>query len=141
MHALRTAISIAAFVLLSGATAFAEPAYVASTVNLRSAAGTTNEIVTKIPAGSLVDATNCSEWCEVDWQGKKGFAIASALDRSGRVPSAGPRRAGPVGPAGRGYTMGEYEPVDPPVAYAPAPYYYGYRPYYRPYWGYRRYRW
>src|SRR6185295_11432589 len=129
----RLTICAATFVLLSGATALAEPAYVASTVNLRSAAGTTNEILAKIPAGSLVDATNCSEWCEVDWQGKKGFAIASALDRSGRVPSAGPR--GGV-PAGRGYTMGEYEPIDPPVVYGPRPYYYGYRPYYRPYWGY-----
>ena len=145
MRVLCNSIGIAAFVLFSGATALAEPAYVASTVNLRSAAGTTNDIVAKIPAGSLVDATNCSEWCEVDWQGKKGFAIATALDRSGRVPQASPRRAGPGAPTGpmggRGYTMGEYEPIDPPVAYAPAPYYYGYRPYYRPYWGYRRYRW
>jgi uncharacterized protein YraI len=145
MRALRTSIGIAAVVLLSGATAWAEPAYVASTVNLRSAAGTTNDIVVKIPAGSLVDATNCSEWCEVDWQGKKGFAIATALDRSGRVPQAPQRRAAPMNraaPMGRGYTMGEYEPVDPPVAYGPPPpYYYGYRPYYRPYWGYRRWGW
>ena len=145
MRKLRNCIGIAAFVLLSGATALAEPAYVASTVNLRSAAGTTNEIVAKIQAGSLVDATNCSEWCEVDWQGKKGFAIASALDRSGRVPQAGPRGGVPAGrgaPVGRGYTMGEYEPVAPPVAYGPPPpYYYGYRPYYRPYWGYRRWYW
>ena len=141
MHVLRTSIGIAACVLLSG-TAMAEPAYVVSTVNLRSGAGTNNEAVAKIPAGSLVDAANCSEWCEVEWQGKKGFAIATALDRSGRVPP--PRRAGPVGPGapmGRGYTMGEYEPIDPPVAYGPPPpYYYGYRPYYRP-WGWRRGYW
>ena len=52
-------------------------------------AGTTNEIVAKIPGGSLVEAANCGEWCEVEWQGKKGFAIAASLDRSGRVP---PRR-------------------------------------------------
>jgi hypothetical protein len=40
-----------------------------------------------------------------------------------------------------GYSMGEYEPVDPPVAYGPPPvYYYGYRPYYRP-WGWRRRYW
>ena len=38
------------------------------------------------PGGSLVDATNCAEgWCEVEWQGKKGFAIETAIDRSGRV--------------------------------------------------------
>ena len=139
MHAFRDSIGIAVFVLLSGAPALAEPAYVASTVNLRSAAGTTNDIVAKIPAGSLVDASNCSEWCEVDWQGKKGFAIATALDRSGRVPQA--RSPGRAAPMGRGYTMGEYEPVGPPVAYGPPPYYYGYRSYYRPYWGYRRWYW
>jgi uncharacterized protein YraI len=141
MHAFRASIGVAAVVLLSGA-AFAEPAYVVSTVNLRSAAGTNNEVMVKIPTGSLVDATNCSEWCEVEWQGKKGFAIATALDRSGRVP---PRHAGPAGPgapAGRGYTMGEYVPVDPPVAYGPPPaYYYGYRPYYYGPWGWRRRYW
>ena len=86
----RLTICAATLVLLSAATATAEPAYVASTVNLRSAAGTTNEIIAKIPGGSLVDATNCSEWCEVEWQGKKGFVIATSLDRSGRVP---PQRA------------------------------------------------
>jgi hypothetical protein len=96
MHALRTSIGIAACLLFSSA-AFAEPAYVVSTVNLRTAAGTNNEVVVKIPTGSLIDATNCSEWCEVEWQGKKGFAIASALDRSGRVPP--PRRAAAPGPA------------------------------------------
>jgi hypothetical protein len=141
MHALRTSIGIAACLFLSG-TAFAEPAYVVSTVNLRSAAGTTNEVVVKIPTGSLVDAANCSEWCEVEWQGKKGFAIATALDRSGRVPP--PRRAAAARPGpgpGRGYTEDEYEPVDPPVAYGPPPaYYYGYRPYYRP-WGWHRRYW
>jgi uncharacterized protein YraI len=142
MRAFRNSIGIVAVVLLSGATALAEPAYVASTVNLRAAAGTTNEVVAKIPAGSLVDATNCSEWCEVKWRGKNGFTIASALDRSGRVPSAQPRRAAP---RGRGYALGEYVPVGPPVAYGPAPYYYGYwsylRPHLGPYWGYRRWYW
>jgi uncharacterized protein YraI len=79
----------AVIVLLSAASAAAEPAYVTSTVNLRSAAGTTNEIVAKIPSGSLVEAANCGEWCEVEWRGKKGFAIAASLDRSGRVLTRG----------------------------------------------------
>src|SRR5438067_1115953 len=83
----RLTICAATLVLLSAASATAEPAYVTSTVNLRAAAGTTNEIVAKIPGGSLVDAANCTEWCEVEWQGKKGFAIAASLDRSGRVPA------------------------------------------------------
>ena len=78
---------VAIIVLLSAASATAEPAYVTSTVNLRSAAGTTSEIVARIPSGSLIEAANCGEWCEVEWQGKKGFAIATSLDRSGRVPA------------------------------------------------------
>jgi len=54
-------------------------------------AGTANEIVSKIPGGSLVDASNCNDgWCEVDWQGKKGFAIASALDRNGSTMELNP---------------------------------------------------
>ena len=126
----------AVLVLLSAAFANAEPAYVTSTVNLRSGAGTTNEIVGKIPGGSLVDATNCSEWCEVDWQGKKGFAIATSLDRSGRVPSRAAVRRAPA--PGAAVIDDDYVPVSPPVVYgAPGPYYYGYG--YRPYYGYGRY--
>jgi uncharacterized protein YraI len=120
-----------AFGILFGAASavFAKPAYVISTVNLRAAAGTTNEIVAKIPGGSLVDADNCAGgWCAVTWQDKTGFAIQSALDLSGRVPQhrTVQRRVYDEGP--------EY--VDgPPVYYGPprvyvAPYYY------RP-WGWR----
>jgi uncharacterized protein YraI len=123
--------------------ASAAPAYVPSTVNLRAAPGTTSEIVTKIPGGSLIDADNCSEgWCAVTWQGKSGFAKQTALDMSGRVPQqrAAQRRPYPVegdvyvdeGPA-------DYVAEAPPVYYAPRPYYYGYGPYYRS-WGYRH-RW
>ena len=137
----RLTICAATLVLLSAASATAEPAYVASTVNLRAAAGTGNEIVAKIPGGSLVDVANCSEWCEVEWQGKKGFAIATALDRSGRVPGprAAPRRAAPVAGAvapGAYVEDDDYVPVSPPAIYAvPAPYYYGYG--YRGYYGWR----
>ncbi len=81
----RLTIGAASLVLVSALSANADPAYVTSTVNLRAGAGTVNEIVAKIPGGSLVEATNCGDWCEVEWQGKKGFAIATALDRSGRV--------------------------------------------------------
>jgi uncharacterized protein YraI len=77
----------AILVLLSAASAAAEPATVTATVNLRSGAGTGHEIVGKIPGGSRVDVSNCGEWCEVEWQGRKGFAVAASLDRGGRVPS------------------------------------------------------
>ena len=124
-------------VLMGSATgAMAKPAYVLTTVNLRAAPGTTTAIVGKIPGGSLVDVDGCTDgWCAVSWQEKKGFAIATSLDLSGRVPA---RR---VVPAPRGYIV-ESEPPDyyddipppPPAYYYPGPYY---RPYY---WGWRR-RW
>ena len=89
----RLTICAATLTLLTAATAIADPAYVPSTVNLRNGAGTNNEIVAKIPGGSLVQVVGCADgWCEVEWQGKKGFSIATALDRSGRVPSVRPAR-------------------------------------------------
>jgi hypothetical protein len=122
-----------AALVCSTAVAAAKPAYVLTTVNLRAAPGTSNEIVGKIPGGSLVDATDCSGgWCAVNWRDKSGFAIQTSLDLSGRAPAR--RVAGPPGPP-PGYVVEDDEPVyyDPP----PGPYYYRpyyYRPYYRHYW-------
>jgi hypothetical protein len=141
MNPTRLTICAATLVLLQAASAAAEPAYVTSTVNLRSGAGTGTEIIGKIPGGSLVDAANCSDWCEVEWQAKKGFAIATSLDRSGRVPAprSAVRRAAPVSPSAPGAYVedDEYVAVGPPAVYAaPGPYYYGG---YGPYYGYRSY--
>ena len=126
----RPALGIAAFILMSATAASAAPAYVISTVNLRAGPATSNDIVSKIPGGSLVDATDCANgWCSVSWQGKSGFAIQTALDTSGRVP-----RGRPAGVAADGYV-----PMGGPVyEYGPPAYYYG-GPYYGygPYWGWR----
>ncbi len=118
--------------MVAAAPALAKPAYVATTVNLRAAPGTTSEIVGKIPGGSLIDARDCSGgWCAVSWQDKSGFAIQTALDLSGRVP----QRAG--GPP-RGYAPRDVYVEDEPVYYGPPRVYYYGGPYYRPYWGWRR---
>lgn len=126
------------FGLLLGAAggALAKPAYVASTVNLRAAPGTTNEIIAKIPGGSLVDADNCTDgWCAVTFQDKNGFAIESALDLSGRVP---PRRAVAGPPPPPVYVDGPDYVVGPPaVYYGPRRYYGPYYPRYRSYYRYR----
>ena len=145
-HLLSLGLLLAATTLAS-----AKPAYVGSTVNLRAAPGTTSEVVTKIPGGSLIDAGECSEgWCAVTWQDKSGFAIQSALDMSGRVPAQRtvrqtPRPPGSLSP-GPGYRRPVYadetvyadDPVyaEPPVVYyEPRPYYNGYYgPYYRRGW-------
>ena len=131
--------TLSAAVLIAGAgAASADPAYVKTTVNLRSAPGTENEIVGKIPAGSLVEAGNCENgWCAVDWQGKSGYAINTVLDTSGRVP-APPRRIARGAPPAVYEDEGEI--VDGPAYFVPPAVYYGYPyPYYRPF-GYYRFR-
>jgi hypothetical protein len=139
------------FGLLAGAatsaptSAFAKPAYVPSTVNLRAAPGTTSEVVSKIPGGSLIDADNCTEgWCAVTWQGKSGFAKETALDMTGRVPAhsaAQSPTARRTGAQGEVYDEGpDYVAEGPPVYYEPRPYYYGYVPHYYRGWGWRH-RW
>ena len=145
MTMMRISICAGALVMAATASAAAAPAYVPSTVNLRSGPGTNNEIVGKIPGGALVDASNCAEgWCEVTWQDKKGFAIQTGLDLSGRVPPRAPARvAGPPRPAGVVGPDDEYVPIapgpgvvyGPPVVYGPGVVYGG--PYYRPYYGWR----
>jgi uncharacterized protein YraI len=145
MTSTRLTICVAAWTVLTAAAAAAEPAFVPSTLNLRTAAGTNNEIVAKIPGGSLVQVVGCSDgWCEVEWQGKKGFSIATGLDRSGRVPRARPAAriaSGAPVPVGPGPVV-----VDGPPIVVGGPLYYPYRPYvypyygYGPYWGYRRWR-
>jgi uncharacterized protein YraI len=147
-------ICAAALVLMATGSAFADPAYVPSTVNLRDGAGTGKPILAKIPGGSRLEATNCSDWCEVEWQGKKGFVIANALDRSGKAPVSQPASKSASDPRTTGSVTrrpprrpkvyveeDDYVPMGPPVVYG-GPYYYPYRPYvyaYRPYYyGYRR---
>jgi len=134
----RVALAAGAVLLLAGAAA-AKPGLATSTVNLRAEANTTSAVVTKIPAGAPVDVGDCKDgWCAVTYQDKSGFAIATALDTSGKPhhavrryppPAVGP---GAEYPAPRGYV----EP-GPAVVYAPGPYYYG-GPYWGPYWGYGR---
>ncbi len=143
-------------VLAGAATgAFAKPAYVPTTLNLRAAPGTSSEIVAKIPSGSLIDADNCTEgWCSVTWQGKSGFAKETGLDMSGRVPqrsgsqysgtqrrvyTAQPDQADVYSDRADVYEDGpDYVEGPPPVYYGPRPY--GYVPYYYRGWGWRH-RW
>jgi len=137
----RLAFSACAFALLTVAAA-AKPGSAVSTVNLRAEANTGSAIVTKIPGGSRIEVGDCTDgWCAVTFQGKSGFAIATALDITGRVVRRAPARPPGVGPDD------DLEPVAPGYgpAYAVAPppvVYYGPRPYWygpRPYWGYGRY--
>lgn len=128
-----SAFAVALVLAAFAAPAVAKPAYVPSTVNLRSGPGTDKDILGKIPSGSLIDVGECTAgWCAVTWQDKNGYAIQTAIDFTGRVP---PRRV----------SRPRYYVEEPPIYYEvpPPPVYYG--PYYRrhyfgPYWG-PRYRW
>ena len=131
---MRAFMSFAAALMLTAAAApaAAKPAYVPSTVNLRSGPGTDNAILGKIPSGSLIEVGECTGgWCAVTWQDKTGYAIQTAIDFSGRVS---PRRV----------VRQRYYVEEPPIYYEvpPPPFYYG--PYYRRHyfgpWG-PRYRW
>ena len=80
-----------------------------------------------------------------DLQGQSGFAIATALDTSGRIARAPARRPPPdyvpddddddfvpAGPYPPGYVVGP-RVYGPPVVYGPGPYWGGY---WGPRWGY-----
>lgn len=83
------ALTAAVVALLSGA-AHAEPVTTTSTVNLRSAPDKNGTVVVMIPAGVVVQASRCGEWCEVEWQGRKGFAAAGSLGRVAAAAQNGP---------------------------------------------------
>ena len=110
--------------LVTAASAGAGPAYAPSTVNLRPARAQAMRSSARFPGGSLVDASNCTDWCEVDWQGKKGFVIATALDRRAR-PASRPAARSASPPRGRyrcRHRRGDdYVPVGPPVVYGARP--------------------
>jgi uncharacterized protein YraI len=84
----RGAVACLATLVLSGAApAVAEPAVTTSAVGLRASPTTTSAVLGQIPAGSAVQVTHCRDWCEVEWQGRKGFAIAASLNRRARAPA------------------------------------------------------
>jgi len=94
--------------------ASASPARLHSNTNLRQGPGTNYTVITTVPAGSIVEVSQCAaEWCTAHWHGRVGYMIASNLDL----------RAGPVAPPVVVYSD--------PLVYGP-PYFYGPRIYFGP---------
>jgi uncharacterized protein YraI len=131
----RLVLSACALVL-SSASAFALPGVATTTVNLRTEANTTSEVLAKIPAGARIEVGDCKDgWCAVTFQSKSGFAIQTAFDVSGRARNV--RRAPRAGddddfvPVAPGYRP--YAVYGPGPYYAPGPYW---GPYWGPRWGY-----
>lgn len=116
-----------------------KPALVRTNVHLRSGPGTNAEIVATIPGGSTVRVGACSgEWCEVTWNGRRGFAIAQSLASGGARPARAYRAPSRYVAEAADEPEVVYGPrvyyAPPPVAYGPA----YYRPYYGPGYYYRR---
>jgi uncharacterized protein YraI len=54
-------------------------------VALRKSPGTDHQIVTLVPRGSAVKLSGCAHgWCEVSWQGQKGYALAKSFVTAGQ---------------------------------------------------------
>jgi len=140
MSFVRLAACIATLIALSAGCASADPALATSNVNVRQGPGTTYQIITTIPGGSNVEVNGCSgQWCQVTWQGRQGYAIATALDTGNGSPGVAGAPAGqPGGPLPPGAVPGDdvpvpaYGPPPPAVVVVPGPYYYG-----GPYYGWR----
>jgi uncharacterized protein YraI len=76
---------------LSAATASASPARVSSNTNLREGPGTNYGVVTLVPAGSVVEVSECAaEWCTTHWRGRVGYMIATHLDQRVAVVAPAP---------------------------------------------------
>jgi uncharacterized protein YraI len=130
----RAAVGAGALLLLSAEFASADPALATANVNLRQGPGTSYSVITTIPGGSTVDVINCTgEWCNVEWRGRGGYAVARNLDMGGG-PGPGPRPVG--GPVVAGPPVMAVDPYPYPY-----PYYYGPRGYWGPRWGYGWRRW
>jgi uncharacterized protein YraI len=106
----------AVLLALSTGLALAAPAQIASNTNLRQGPGTNYGIIVTVPAGSIVDVSECTpDWCTVHWRGRIGYMIATNL-RSlvGQAPAL------------------VYADPRPLVYVRPYPYYYGPRYYHGP---------
>src|SRR5262249_14119561 len=125
-HFAKLAVAAGMLLALSADFASAAPARVRTNTNLRQGPGTTFGVTATVPAGSIVEVSNCAtEWCTAHWRGRVGYMIASNLE----LGAPGPVAVAP-GPA---------VVYGPPVVYGPV--YYGPRYYWG--WGPRRYwrRW
>jgi len=102
----RTGLVAAAIVVLSAASAVAEPAVVQSKLNLRAGPGPAFATLAVLPPGTKVNTTKCAEeWCRVTVGRVSGYvsrdflktgaeAYASAAPPPQTAPAAPP--AGPI---------------------------------------------
>jgi hypothetical protein len=116
--------SAAAVILLSAASAFAQPGVATGAVNVRTGPGTGYAKVGTLSAGELVDVKQCQgSWCFVDRNsGTDGWASANYLQPAAAQPAPSepdiPFNFGvTVGPGGPSFSFGIGDaPLPPPPA-------------------------
>jgi len=144
----KIAASAGLLLALSAASAVAAPALAVNNVNLRQGPGTNYAVILTIPGGSNVDVGSCGgEWCQVTFQGRHGYAIATSFDQGDGAPPPGVAGPPPDADLDVPIPVAPIAPpsIGPPVYVGPPPpayYFYGYGPY-GPYWhgGYYYRRW
>lgn len=121
--------SAAAVVLLSTATAFAQPGVATGAVNVRTGPGTGYSKVGTLSAGEHVDVKDCQgSWCFVDRNaGTDGWVSANYLQPAAAQPAPGPSEPDipfnfgvTVGPGGPSFSFGIGD-TPPPAPMPPAP--------------------
>jgi len=80
MYTMKRLLLGVSLVALSTGAALAAPAIVESGLNLRSGPGTEYAVITTLPAGTTVNASDCAGgWCRVSYNGEEGYASRAYL--------------------------------------------------------------
>ncbi|ESR26009.1 SH3 domain-containing protein [Lutibaculum baratangense] len=77
---------LTAAALIAAVPAAAKPGLATSDLNLRAGPGTGHAVIATIPRGGAVDVEGCLSdlaWCEVAWNGRRGWASARYLALEG----------------------------------------------------------
>jgi uncharacterized protein YraI len=98
----------AALLAVSTGLAAATPATVQKSTKVRAGPGAGYPVVASLPRRSVVDVAGCTRgWCQIDWQGRQGYVVRSALALAGTPPAVA---------AAPGYYEGYY---DSPTYFGP----------------------
>lgn len=84
---IRRASLVASCLMLFAVFSAAEAAWTRTALHLRTGPGTRYAVITTMPAGAYVDLIRCGSWCELYYQGRRGFASARLISLDGYRPA------------------------------------------------------
>ncbi|MEO5807294.1 SH3 domain-containing protein [Devosia sp.] len=122
-----TSILATVALLASAAMAMAAPGQITSNVNVRNGPGTQYGVVGVLPAGQMVDVSQCdSGWCYVSSNGGAGWVSATFLAKPGQAAPADPSvnfgiQIGPDGKPSINFGINQPQPQPLPQPQRPRP--------------------